>query len=67
MPVMDVRLHCDATVVLAPGADELDLRRRIQAALDAVIEPLQEMGAVFAPESMEFTARLREEEGIDGR
>lgn len=65
MPVMDVRLHCDATVVLAPGADELDLRRRIQAALDAVIEPLTEAGAVFAPTN-EFTAQLREEEGNRG-
>ena len=65
MPVMDVRLHCDATVVLAPGADELDLRRRIQAALDAVIEPLEELGAVFS-DSDEYSAQLREEEGIDG-
>ncbi|MCK9496741.1 MAG: hypothetical protein M0R75_14785 [Dehalococcoidia bacterium] len=62
MPVMDVRLHCDATVVLAPGADELDLRRRIQAALDAVIEPLQELGATFGPDD-EYSAQLREEEG----
>jgi len=65
VPVMDVRLHCDATVVLAPGADELDLRRRIQAALDAVIEPLEELGAVFS-DSDEYSAQLREEEGIDG-
>ena len=65
MPVMDVRLRCTATVVLAPGADEREVRRRIQAALDAVIEPLQELGATFS-DSDEYSAQLREEEGNRG-
>jgi len=61
VPTLDVRVRFAATVEVEAG-QENEARRRLQAALDAVVGPLEEMGATFDSDQ-EFTAQTREEEG----
>lgn len=61
MPVIDVVLRMRASVEVRPDQVQ-PVRERLQAALDAVAEAMEELGVVADPDS-EFTARVRGEGG----